>query len=301
MKIVAGMGSIDEYIPYVESGVDEIFIGYVPFYIAKTFHMLPSINRREVMYYNVQIGSRSELQILSKMMNQYKVPVTITLNALTFHPSQFPLIKRLIEECIEDGFTSFIIADLALLVYLEKEGFLSKIKVHMSGEFQEINSYSIQLLKKYHIKRLIFHRKVSLENMEQLVDSTLEYEAFVLNEKCHFHGAFCQSLHCDGLKHMCLLPYKMEKPVEETEMNADCIGSGGCGLCALFRLKQIGVKYCKLVSRGNYMEDTIQDIKVLKEAIRLIYLCESEKDYIKKIKEQLFNSSCSHNCYYKLD
>ena len=29
MKIVAGLGSIDEYIPYVKAGADEFFCGYV--------------------------------------------------------------------------------------------------------------------------------------------------------------------------------------------------------------------------------------------------------------------------------
>ena len=27
----------------------------------------------------------------------------------------------------------------------------------------------------------------------------IEYEAFILNERCHYTGAFCSSLHCDEL------------------------------------------------------------------------------------------------------
>ena len=30
MKIIAGLGSIDEYVRYVEAGADEFFCGYVP-------------------------------------------------------------------------------------------------------------------------------------------------------------------------------------------------------------------------------------------------------------------------------
>lgn len=33
MKIVAGLGSIDEYIPYVKAGADEFFCGYVPLFM----------------------------------------------------------------------------------------------------------------------------------------------------------------------------------------------------------------------------------------------------------------------------
>lgn len=31
MKITAGLGSIDEYVRYVEAGADEFFCGYVPY------------------------------------------------------------------------------------------------------------------------------------------------------------------------------------------------------------------------------------------------------------------------------
>lgn len=31
MKIVAGLGAIDDYITLVKAGVDEVFCGYVPY------------------------------------------------------------------------------------------------------------------------------------------------------------------------------------------------------------------------------------------------------------------------------
>ena len=31
MKITAGLGSVDDYLPYVEAGADEFFCGYVPY------------------------------------------------------------------------------------------------------------------------------------------------------------------------------------------------------------------------------------------------------------------------------
>ena len=36
----------------------------------------------------------------------------------------------------------------------------------------------------------------------------LEFEAFVLNRLCQFTGAFCNSLHCDELGHLCRVPYE---------------------------------------------------------------------------------------------
>ena len=49
----------------------------------------------------------------------------------------------------------------------------------------------------------------------------LEYEAFAMNELCHFHGAFCSSLHCDELCHMCHVPYKIGNVYDKHEENCD--------------------------------------------------------------------------------
>lgn len=299
MKITVGMGNIDEYIPYVEAGADEVFIGYVPQYILHAYGNLPSVNRREVLYANVQIGARSELQILSKMIQKYKVPVSITLNSLYYPTSMYPYLKQMILECLEDGFDTFIIGDIHLLSFLKKEGILSKIKVHMSGELGEMNSYVLQFIKEYDPERIIFHRKVSLSNMNKMMISEYEYEAFVLNENCHFHGGYCQSLHCDEMRHMCLVPYKMEKEVKEIENTKDCLGKTGCGICALYRLQKMGVQYGKLVSRGNFMEDTVEDILQLKRALQIVYTSKSEEEYIQKVKQELFQEGCSNQCYYR--
>ena len=47
------------------------------------------LNRREVFYYNVQISSISDMKILRKMVDKYKVPVTITFNSLYYTEHQY--------------------------------------------------------------------------------------------------------------------------------------------------------------------------------------------------------------------
>ena len=37
MKIVAGLGSVDRCIPYVQAGADELFCGYVPYNWTKKY------------------------------------------------------------------------------------------------------------------------------------------------------------------------------------------------------------------------------------------------------------------------
>ena len=85
MKIVAGMGSIDEYERFVEARADEFFCGYVPYSWSKKYGTIMPLNRREVLCYNVQLGAFSELEILSDMIKKYKKPVHLDI--------QFPVLS----------------------------------------------------------------------------------------------------------------------------------------------------------------------------------------------------------------
>lgn len=325
MKIVAGLGSIDEYETFVKAGADEFFCGYVPFSWAEKYGVIHPLNRREVLFYNVQIGSMSELQILKKMVDYYGKPVELTFNSIYYTGAQYPVIAEIITQCMAAGFENFIIADPALMLYLRQQ----KINcgIHLSGETAEVNRGMLEQMLPFGIRRVIFHRKNSLEDMQSCIkeaDFPHEYEAFILNELCHFSGAFCNSLHCDELTHLCRVPYELgnlhkkeetdaaQKDVAETDriqgkegkglpLDEDgyLTGSTGCGLCALYRMKQVGITHLKLVGRGNYTDFMEKDIRQLRKALDILENSDSEAQYQKKMKASLFPDGCSQNCYYR--
>lgn len=325
MKIVAGLGSIDEYETFVKAGADEFFCGYVPFSWAEKYGVIHPLNRREVLFYNVQIGSMSELQILKKMVDYYGKPVELTFNSIYYTGEQYPVIAEIITQCMAAGFENFIIADPALMLYLRQQ----KINcgIHLSGETAEVNRGMLEQMLPFGIRRVIFHRKNSLEDMQSCIkeaDFPHEYEAFILNELCHFSGAFCNSLHCDELTHLCRVPYELgnlhkkeetdaaQKDVAETDriqgkegnglpLDEDgyLTGSTGCGLCALYRMKQVGITHLKLVGRGNYTDFMEKDIRQLRKVLDILENSDSEAQYQKKMKASLFPDGCSRNCYYR--
>ena len=325
MKIVAGLGSIDEYETFVKAGADEFFCGYVPFSWAEKYGVIHPLNRREVLFYNVQIGSMSELQILKKMVDYYGKPVELTFNSIYYTGEQYPVIAEIIIQCMAAGFENFIIADPALMLYLRQQ----KINcgIHLSGETAEVNRGMLEQMLPFGIRRVIFHRKNSLEDMQSCIkeaDFPHEYEAFILNELCHFSGAFCNSLHCDELTHLCRVPYELgnlhkkeetdaaQKDVAETDriqgkegkglpLDEDgyLTGSTGCGLCALYRMKQVGITHLKLVGRGNYTDFMEKDIRQLRKALDILEKSDNELQYQKKMKASLFPDGCSRNCYYR--
>lgn len=243
MKITAGLGSIDEYIRFVEAGADECFCGYVSYSWSAKYGAKMPLNRREVLCCNVQIGSYSELEILVGMVRRYRKPVHLTFNSLFYLPEQYPEIAKIICSCMELGFHSFIIADPALIVYLRAQGI--DCEIHLSGEIGEVNTGSIRALSRLGLTRVIFHRKNTFADMRAVTgmkfcqESLLqaksssqgttiptkiavptEFEAFVLNENCQFTGAFCNSLHGDEIGHLCRVPYWLA-PVEAVEDRKD--------------------------------------------------------------------------------
>ena len=273
MKIVAGLGSIDHYKDLAEAGADEVFCGVVPYEWNKKYGSLFPLNRREVLYYNVQICSLEEMKILKKMMDVYKVPVNITFNYLYYLEEQYEMIYEIMKELINIGFNEFIIADISLILYLNKRSL--KYNIHLRGECAEINRLSIDFFNQLNISRYIFHRKNTIDDIKSCISNNekrdIQYEAFILNERCHYTGGFCSSFHCDELEHLCKLPYeiikinseschfeevdkklksyyeKLDNPIEYEESQCsgikNKIGDTGCGLCSLKKLKEAGVTH----------------------------------------------------------
>lgn len=338
VKTMVGMGSVDDYYRFVKAGADEIFCGFVPVEWNQKYGNLLPLNRREVFFYHVQIGAWNDLKILKKMEEVYHVPVTITLNALYYTKSQLRDILPLIRKLVDLGFQDFIIADLALILALKE----AKIpcQIHISGEIGEWNVNTLKFLMDIlsdkektspHLKRIIFHRKNTFSDMKACIeygkqqDQKLEFEAFFLNEMCHYTGGFCNSLHCDEMVHLCQIPYELvsiencvkedavlqkwadkkrefeqadeEDFAEDTE-EKELTGETGCGLCALWKMAEIGITHLKLVGRGKSAECMVADVQNVKKVIKILKKSVSEEEYIRKMKEEIFSGNCSGNCYY---
>lgn len=331
MKLTVGLGSVDEYIRFSEAGADEFFCGYVPYSWTQKYDTMMPLNRREVLCSNVQLGAFSELEILASMIRDYQRPVHLTFNSLFYLPEQYPEIAKIMKACMCLGFQSYIIADPALILYLREHNI--DCEIHLSGETGEVNSRMVDFFQQFSLKRVIFHRKSSFDDMKAVINAEksygglraeTEFEAFILNEMCQFTGAFCNSLHCDELGHLCRIPYWL-KPLKEsctgssfrqlrpsvpaassqTDVPNDSdlpegylCGATGCGLCALYRLREIGITHLKLVGRGNYTDFMEQDIRMLRQALAILETSASEKDFQLNMREQLFPQGCSSHCYY---
>lgn len=331
MKVVTPLSNTDSYEVLVEAGADEFFCGYIPSeWLDKYTNIMP-LNRRESLlgYYN--IGDISSMKIIGRMVEKYGVPVKITFNAHYYVKSQYPILLDMVKELMSLGFDTFIIGDIAFIIYLREKGI--NCKIHVSGEMEIYNSSAIRVLNQFDISRIVFPRKVTLGNIKDLIKNSgikgIEYEAFILNAMCLYSGALCNGIHSDELPYICEIPFRVSKYKEESnkfksagkflnkmvslqnytqqnkqnpQMEQDnfeySLGSSGCGLCRIKELMDIGVTHLKVVGRGCLLDAIIKDIQYTKKAIKIAKGETNPSDFVNTIRTEFFNNKCNYLCYY---
>ncbi|MBA2213310.1 U32 family peptidase [Sellimonas intestinalis] len=325
MKIVTPLCCVENYERLVDAGADEFFCGYNSHSWLEQYANIVPMNRREYLL-SANICSLEEMKILSSLVEKYKKPVKITLNSLFYLRKQYDEIVKVIKQLMQYNFNTFIISDIALIMYLYEQKL--NCKIHLSGETAEVNSLMIDMLKKYNITRFVFHRKNSIEEIRSCIencdDKNIEFEAFMLNELCPYTGAFCGSWHCDELLHICKLPFKVEKFNSDLNCFADVeknmtvynrasrvnfrkinddidenyrFGVTGCGACKIFELEKAGVGFVKVVGRDKKLDLIEKDIRILRKLLDCANDFSESSEYSAYVKKAI--GHCNEMCYYR--
>ncbi len=297
MRITAGLGALKNLPRLAAAGADEVFCGYVPISWLEKYGNLTPLNRREVLLHCLQIDSMGDLKLLARMADDCGVSVALTFNALYYLPEQVPILAELFAELLDLGLRNWILADPGLMLLLRERGIHGDIQ--LSGEAGCFSPDALAFFRRLDVARCIFPRKITPEEMAACVRSApeLEYEAFILNENCHYSGAHCFSLHCDELEPLCRVPYRPAGPdcnsvpgMDSTP--EDAFGASGCGLCALPRLRRAGVTHLKVVGRGSHIEWIERDVRTLRRALAL-------GDVPPEVlRREVLADRCAGNCYY---
>lgn len=296
MKITVGLGSPEAYEPLVRAGADEFFAGFVPFAWLEKYSNITPLNRREVLMHGIQFSTMDEMRLLAERIRENGVPVALTFNSICYRPDQYAMIADLLGELMQLGFQDWILADPALMLHLRNRGLNGRI--HLSGEAGCFNPDAMRFFSRFNISRWIFPRKITTDEMSACIAAApgAQYEAFALNERCHYSGAFCSSLHCDELEHLCRVPYRPFgadcAPIPADERDENTFGAGGCAICALPRLKQAGITHLKVVGRGGCVENLVRDVRLLRRALAM------ETADPQTLRRNIFGEKCPKNCYY---
>lgn len=71
---------------------------------------------------------------------------------------------------------------------------------------------------------------------------------------------------------------------------------GGCGLCAVSKLREIGITSLKIVSRGTSLKSKLMRLNVMRQVLQSE---KEDKEFIKKLKNTREICDIGYDCYYR--
>lgn len=202
MKIMAPINSPLDCSYLVKTPAKEFYCGIVPSEWSNRFGYAISPNRRE--WKRCNLLNYEELKEICDIVHKNEKQVFAAFNANQYNSLLFSHLIEIIEKSIEQGIDGIIVADLMLLFKLKKHNI--NIPIAISGDLGVYNTYTINLLEEFNIKRLIFPRYTTLSEMELISKKfpDLEYEGFIFNERCDFCGSYCFATHGYTEKTFCM-------------------------------------------------------------------------------------------------
>ncbi len=203
------------------------------------------------------------------------------------------------------------------------------------------NSASVKFYKNLGATRIVFPRSMTIDEIKDVVeaDNSLEYEVFIINDLCFFEDGFCayckeqtgsikkegrgrrnlyffttSRLPLRGYGGGCRTSFKRQKMSVNNNKQIGKIKPftfwmnkhiEGCGACAIYDFKKIGITNLKVLDRNLPTEEKIKATAFIRKSLGFLEDGNiSKTDYMEKCKElfkNTFKIKCNqYDCYYPL-
>lgn len=319
MKVLSPVDKVDEVEELIEAGADELYCGVLSQEWWQRY-TIAAINRRIAKVCNFK--SFDELRACLEVAHSYHIPVCLTINEHYYTQEQYPLLLEYVAKAIDAGVDSFLISDLALLLYLRemKVG----IPIHVSIGGTTFNSETAKFYQSLGASRVTLPRHITIGEAREIVTnvSNVETCVFILNSRCPNVDGFCTFIHVQSpdpsYKNACMLPYSVKllpSAGAEEQLCADGeeppIAASGmrqqvwarhhmdeipCGACALYDFDEMGVDYVKIVGRGNQTRRKVTDIKFIRLLLRLVEDRSISRQEYRKRARALYSHTYQRPC-----
>ena len=289
MKVLAPVDKVGEAEEVIRAGADELYCGVLSAEWSQEYS-IAAINRRPARICNFE--SFDELRNCVEIAHSYDVPVSLTINEHYYTREQYPLLVDYIEKAVDAGVDSFLISDLALLLFLNELNL--DIKAHISTGGTTFNSETAKFYQSLGVSRITIPRHLTIGEIREITEniSNIETCVFIFNSRCPNIDGFCTFMHIQSrdpsYKNACMLPYSLhvvrsQPPEDKLHRDEDrefrettsCVvrqqvwerfhmDDIPCGVCALYEFEEMGIDYVKIVGRGNPTERKVNDLKFIR-------------------------------------
>lgn len=331
MKVLAPISSAEEVEMLAASGAEEFYCGVLPLNWINKFSAGVWMNRRNPQ---ASLPSYEEFATLVERATSYHIPVSITLNSPYYTKDQLPFILEMVKETRELGASAYIVSDIGLMKAIMEH--VPDANIHVSSLATTINKYSVQMFKDLGVKRIVFPRSLSLEEIASMIDyggRDLEYEVFILNDGCVYEegncftthnqvGAFCSTENWEfewkSSKGDKTFSTQEQAKLDEhlthyrefvwfvnscgCTLSDEGLPLGPCGLCALPELSKIGVDALKIVGRESSPYRKLASVQLVSSIVRAVRSGMDKNSVVEKaIRIRKTKELCAsgYMCYYK--
>ena len=270
----------------------------------------------------------SDWQELAEFLNMASglgKSVYLTANTHSMDRERLPIVRRIIREFAGIGGKGVICSELNCLAYAKEEGMNAVLSTNMAVYSCRSLDY---LCRHYEIDRLVLSRDMTLAEIREFRDSTdVELEVFGMNFGCRFSNGHCTGTHNHETGGFCNALSRVEwKYTEPGSLNEGADGAGlheeelfqsvmnhriyseffmagACGLCALYRLNEMGIDSFKIVGRELPGKRIEQDTALAAYCRDMAVSCSCREEYqakMEQIKAQRGIRGCwfGFQCYY---
>lgn len=279
MQIVAPISQVDEASVFAHNGADELFFGVIPSEWTKRYGRFTA-NRRSAN----NLDSLADVARVVDDVRRAGKRTSVALNGTTHTAEQVEFVINLAKELADLGVDSLIVGDVQLLSIVNEMQL--PVRLHVSSTASCRNIETAKFFQKIGADRVILPRHISLREIGVLTRGLpeMEFEAFVLNDGCPYEEGLCHTLHLpmEMGGPLCFEAFETETlTVDGTPLNVDDADKisdndkqydhwrwskfsrgftttksgypyGPCGLCAIPKLKEIGIEHIKIAGRdGN--------------------------------------------------
>lgn len=224
MKIIAGISNAhkeNEIVSYVNAGVDEFFVGYIPSEWSDEYGWELSSNRRETSSY--QYRTKEQLANVVNIIKQQGKSVFLTVNAHEYNQKQIKVLLGILGKIQDIPIDGYIVSNVGLMLELRRNGFDIPLNISIGG-----GSNNIETIKFFNdnfdkIGRFILPRKLTMSEIETILSYTkpnnIRMEAFGMGAYCTFNDEYCFTWHGSSNKCFCQSPMYEHRSVKTMIFN----------------------------------------------------------------------------------
>lgn len=314
MKVLVPLNNEECLKAFSDAGADEMYLGFYDEAWLEKFGEYADINRMSGFKARANQYNFHEMTEVAKKIKALGRSAFVTMNANCYSRERIAYIQEHYFPAIKEAEIDGLIISDVLLAKAAVEYGIPIVASTMCGIYnRDIANY----YREAGMHRIILPRDLSLDEIASICEAfdDMEYEVFFMRNGCVFSDSYCLGMHRRECGATCgfLRSHPKRFITEDVSFeNRQAIDTNdflynnhfhhdACGMCALYRMKEMGIGSLKIVGRADNYESVCEDIRLAKRNIQIAKEAGSEQEFLRKMEYPAHaQRKCmwGFSCYY---